>query len=218
MRAVLLALACGGCIPAVPFAFGETAETLKPREVSAAIYGGGGAFTGSTSSGRECCGGAMARVRVGIGHAQEVGIEGGQYYQGHPGNGSIWATGKLVWKLQLREHYALIGGIGMTWLYGVGLGGDAGVIASTSPFREQVRLYAGLRATMIVDTTGATSDAGAVLSGGLAWDATRRVRLAIEIGAVGGGAHNREQGNFTPEWTGWFGGYGAALVSYAWRR
>ncbi|HEX8950277.1 MAG TPA: hypothetical protein VF945_00460, partial [Polyangia bacterium] len=114
MRAALFALVCGGCIPAVPFVVGETAEALNAREVSAAIYGGGGAFTGSSSSGRECCGGAMGRVRVGVGRAQEVGLDGGVYLSGHPGHGDVWGTGKLAWKLQLREHLAITGGAGMS--------------------------------------------------------------------------------------------------------
>jgi hypothetical protein len=220
MRVALFALACGGCLPAVPFVVGETAAVLKPREVSAAIYGGGGAFTGSSSSGSECCGGAMGRVRVGIGRAQEVGVEGGAYFSGHPGKGSIWGTGKLAWKLQWREHWALVGGVGLTWVdSSVGLGGDAGVIASTSPLGgKPLQLYAGLRVTMIVQTSGTVSDGGGVLSGGLAWNATRRLRIAAEIGAVGGGDHVNDSSGFVPRNSGWFGGYGAAVVSYAWRR
>ena len=220
MRAAALglALAFGGCIPAVPFVVGETAETLKAREVSAAVYGGGGAFTGTSGSGSECCGGVMARLRVGVGRAQEVGAEGGVYLSGHPGNGSVWGTGKLVWKLQWREHIAIVGGIGTTFNGTVALGGDAGVIVSTSPWRDQVRLYAALRGTMMVATSGELSDGGGVLTGGLAWDLTRRWRLAAEVGAIGTGAYEPHPINFSPAHAGWFGGYGAALVSYAWRR
>jgi len=220
VRAAALALALGGCIPAVPFVVGETAETLKAREVSAAVYGGGGAFTGSTgSSGGGCCGGVMGRVRVGVGRSQEVGAEGGVYLSGGPGNGSVWGTAKLAWKLQLNEHYAVVGGVGTTFIGGtVGLGGDAGVIASTSPWRESISLYAGLRATMMIDTGGAISDGGGVLSGGISYALPRHLRVAVELGAIGGGAHNRQTGSVIPENSGWFGGYGAALVSYAWRR
>jgi len=215
MRAVILALACGGCIPAVPFVVGETAEVLEPREVSAAVYGGGGAFTGTGSSGGGCCGGAMGRVRVGVGHAQEVGVEGGAYLD----SGGAWGTAKLDWKLQLNEHYALVAGVGTSFIGGlVGLGGDAGVIASTSPWRDRVRLYAGLRATMMVQTDGVISDGGGVLSGGVAYEPTRRLRVALEIGAVGGGFHDRQPNDFVPANAGWFGGYGAAVISYAWRR
>lgn len=219
MRAAILAIACAGCYPAVPFVVGETAEVLKPREVSAAIYGGGGAFTGASSS-NECCGGVMGRVRVGVGRSQEVGVDGGVYLSGHPGNGAVWGTGKLAWKLQLREHWALTGGVGLTWIdtANVALGGDAGVIASTSPlYGTPLQLYAGLRVTMMVQTDGGISDGGGVLSGGLAWNVTRGLRLAFEAGAIGAGAHAR-QSALIPNNQGWFGGYGAALVSYAWRR
>jgi hypothetical protein len=218
MRAALLALACSGCIPAVPFVVGETAETLKPREVSAAIYGGGGAFVGTAQPTAACCGGVMARVRVGIGHAQEVGVEGGTYLEGRPGNGNVWGTGKLVWKLQWREHVAIIAGIGTTFLGTVGIGGDAGVIVSTSPWRDQVRLYAALRGTMMVESDGGLSDGGGVLTAGVAWDVSRRLRLAAEIGAVGSGNYVPHPIDFEPRNSGWFGGYGAAVVSYASRR
>ena len=215
MRAALVAVAlCGGCIPAVPFVAGETAEVLKPREVSAAIYGGGGAFTGSGSSGSQCCGGAMARVRVGIGHAQEVGLDGGAYFE----DGGAWGTAKLAWKLQLGEHYALVAGVGTSFLdRSVSLGGDAGLIASTSPLvGSPLQLYAGLRVTMMIATDSDTQAGGGVLSGGLLWNVTHRWRLAFEAGAIGGGGTGFLDGTrYTP---GWFGAYGAALVSYAWRR
>ncbi|HEX6836162.1 MAG TPA: hypothetical protein VF334_06290 [Polyangia bacterium] len=214
MRALMLALACGGCIPAVPFVVGETAETLKPREVSAALYGGGGGVLTGTGSTRDCCGGVMARVRVGVGHAQEVGVEGGAYLSG----GGAWGTAKLDWKLQVAEHYALVAGLGTTFIDGVvGLGGDAGVIASTSPWRDRVRLYAALRATMMLQTNAKISDGGGVLAGGVAYEPTHRLRVALEIGAVGGGGHQVATGLVDGN-AGWFGGYGAALVSYAWRR
>lgn len=215
MRLVVLALACGGCIPAVPFVVGETAEALQPREVSAAVYGGGGAFTGTGSSGSGCCGGAMARLRVGVGHAQEVGVEGGAYFDA----GGAWGTAKLAWKLQAREHLAIVAGVGTSFIAKtIGVGGDAGVIVSTSPFRDRLRLYAGLRATMMIDTSGEVSDGGGILSGGMAYDATRGLRVALEIGAIGSGFHDRQPNEFVPANAGWFGAYGAALVSYAWRR
>jgi hypothetical protein len=209
-----LALACGGCVPAVPFVVGETAETLGPREVSAAIYGGGGAFTG-TGTAHDCCGGAMARLRVGVGHAQEVGVEGGAYFAA----GAAWGTAKLAWKLQAREHWAIVAGLGTSFTGStIGVGGDAGVIVSTSPFRDRLRLYAGLRATMMIDTGGDVSDGGGVLSGGVAYDVTRGLRLALEVGATGSGFHDRQPSDFVPANAGWFGSYGAAVVSYAWRR
>lgn len=216
MRAALLSLAlCGGCIPAVPFVAGETAEVLKPREVSAAVYGGGGAFTGTGSSGSGCCGGAMARVRVGVGHAQEVGVEGGAYFAG----GAAWGSAKLAWKLQAREHWAIVAGVGTSFIdNAVGVGGDAGVIVSTSPFRDRLSLYAGLRATMTIDTAGVVSDGGGILSAGVSYDVTRGFRIALEVGAVGSGFHDRAPTEFVPANAGWFGAYGAALVSYAWRR
>jgi hypothetical protein len=215
MGVVLLALACGGCIPSVPFVVGETAEVLKPREVSAAVYGGGGAFTGTGSSGTGCCGGALGRVRVGVGHAQEVGVEGGAYFDG----GGAWGTAKLDWKLQINPHYALVAGIGTSFIDStVGLGGDAGVIVSTRPFRDRISLYAALRATMMVQTNAAISDGGGVLSGGIAYDPTPRLRVALEVGVAGAGGHDRDPNMYAPVNEGWFGAYGAALVSYAWRR
>lgn len=215
MRAAALALALCGCIPAVPFVVGETAETLKAREVSAAVYGGGGAFTGTGTSGPGCCAGVMGRLRVGVGRSQDVGVEGGAYLD----KSGAWGTAKLAWKLQLDEHYAIVGGVGASFVGGVvGLGGDAGIIASTSPWREPISLYAGLRATMMIQTNATLSDGGGVLSGGILFALRRQLRVALELGAIGGGAHNRQPGDFAPSNAGWFGGYGAALLSYAWRR
>ena len=215
MRALALALLCGGCIPAVPFVVGETAETLGPREVSAAVYGGGGAFTGSGTA-HDCCGGVMGRVRVGVGHAQEVGVEGGAYLDG----AGAWGTAKLDWKLQLREHYAIVAGVGTSFTPSViGVGGDVGVIASTSPLEgTPLQLYTAVRATMMLQTNAVISDGGGVLSGGVAYAPTPRLRVALEAGVIGAGAHDRDPNLYAPENAGWFGAYGAALVSYAWRR
>jgi hypothetical protein len=214
---------CAGCIPSVPFVAAETAETLEAREVSAAVYGGGGVFTGSSSSGPECCGGAMGRLRVGIGHAQEVGIDAGAYFSGHPGKGSIWGTGKLGWKLRLGEHYALVGGAGLTFIdRQVGVGGDFGALASTRLGARPLSLYTGLRGTLMVAAArdvygnGGVSG-GALLPLGVAWDATRRLRLLLEAGLVGG-ANVEDLLHNGKSYSGWFGSYGALAVSYAWRR
>lgn len=188
----------------------ETSDVLRPGSVTTTVYGGPGAFTGSTDSTR--VGGAMGRLRVGIGHAQEVGIEGGAYFQGVPGRGNIWGTVKLRWKRRLRVG-ALVTGAGLTWLDRLsGWGGDIAWVGSTTAFgRRDLHAYGGLRASLMFPPStsiGGISGA-AMLPVGLVWDASADWRIFVETGLVGAGTGARE---------GWFGGYGALAISYAWWR
>jgi hypothetical protein len=131
-RLVAAALTLAACTPPPPFLLAETAETLPARAVSVTIGGGGGAAGGSSEVTQ--AGGAIARVRVGIGHQQEVGIEGGAYFAGKPGDGNVYGVGKLGWKLQLRRHAAILAGVGASWIgRTAGIGGDLGCVLSTGP-------------------------------------------------------------------------------------
>jgi hypothetical protein len=220
MRAsyALILICTAGCIPAVPFVTAETADTLKRGDGAATVYGGGGYFTGSGSPQSGCCAGAMGRLRVGIGHDQEVGAEGGVYVAGDKGPGNVYGTTKLRWKMGLGEHIALIAGAGLSWTDNlVGVGADFGGIASTKLRNTRLHLYSGLRGTMVV---AADSDVyqnggisgGGILPFGIEWRPGDHFRLDVEVGAIG--AANVAGTN--KKLSGWFGGYGALALSYAW--
>jgi hypothetical protein len=128
----------------------------------------------------------------------------------------VWGTAKLAWKLQLRERYAIVGGVGATFVGSAyGVGGDFGVIASTKRLENTpLQLYSAVRLTMMLGN--GVDNGGGVLSGGLMWNLTARWRLAFEVGAVGGGGTAEVMGMRTTQ--GWFGAYGAAVISHAWTR
>lgn len=226
MRALAVAaLALGACTPPPPFVLAETAEPLPARAVSLTLAGGAGGAGGSSTVAP--AGGTIARVRVGVGHGQEVGLEGGAYFTGRPNDGAIYGVGKLSWKLQLLSHMALLAGAGVSWIGGaVGVGGDFGGVWSTGPLGGRpIRVYGGLRGTLAIPARrdpydGGGITGGGVLSTGLAWAPTPAWRLYLEAGAIGGGSVNHGAFNAPSarDYFGWAGGYGALAVSRAWTR
>lgn len=202
----------------------ETSEVLKARDVSATIYGGGGVATGTVDVSR--LGGAIARVRVGVGQRQEVGVEGGNYYSGRPGSGSVWGVGKLTWKMALPRSTAVVTGAGVTFVGGsVGLGADAAVVTSTNAFgRRDVAVYTGLRGTIVFPASTDPLRDGGVTAGGV-WPiglafSSGNWRAFVESGLIAGGSVNHAPFNApnAREYNGWFGAYGAVAISGAWRR
>jgi hypothetical protein len=179
------------CTPAPPFHTFETAETLKAREVSMSVGGGAG-------GGRNgfCCGGGGARVRIGVGDEQEIGVDATYLDNGDEGI----LGGKLAYKRALDPSIALIAGVGgtrgalhcqqhvygMCNSFGATAGIDAGLIASTRPAAYQ--LYGSLRlagATQLqLDAMSETAIAalGVVNTDG-------PLRLMAELGGIAGFQH-----------------------------
>lgn len=219
--AAALATVAAGCSVPVPFAMAETAETLGAGEVSAGVVGGGGGAGGSSA---ERAGGAFGRIRVGVGHGQEVGVEGGGYFFGVPGNGSMYGTGALRYKLALSPHAALLTAFGLSWIEKqVNAGGDFGFVLSSRPLGGVARLYVGARATLMAPTSGPL-EAGGVAGGGILplgvdYEPEPGWHVAFEAGLVGGGdVHHDFFGNDVIVYDRWIGGYGAVALSRAWTR
>ena len=226
MRALAAAaLAVVACTPPPPFVLAETAETLPTRAVSLTLAGGAAGAGGSSTV--TPAGGTVGRLRVGIGHRQEVGVEGGAYFVGEPDNGTIYGLGKLTWKLQLLPHAALLAGAGFSWTnYTAAVGGDFGGVWSSGPLRGRpFTLYAGLRGTIALPMardpyTNGGITGGVILPLGVAYSPTPAWRLYLELGGFGGGSVNHGVFNAPSgrEYFGWGGGYGAVAVSHVWTR
>lgn len=192
-----VATACAACAPltpAPPFHFSETAEVIRRGQVGVTAAGGWGTL------GFGSAWGGAARVRVGIGHGQEVGIEGaaaavstsdsngGTSASNRPWIGHSSAFGgKLSWKGAPACCLAAIVGIGATTsAVGPAVGGDVGIVLS-APWR--VSPYAGFRGIFAVPVGDRPDPAypgftrGVVAAGGLAFG-TSKARLFLEGGLL----------------------------------
>jgi hypothetical protein len=161
----------GGCAPLsapVPFHLAETATPLERGAMRATLAGGGGSaiFDGSA-------GGGDARLRIGVGARQEVGIEGEllRVDTGKPDMhsprwiGTSLAYGlKLSWKGAPTDWVAFIAGAGaMSAATGESVGGDLALVFSRP--RGIVRPYAGLRGTVAFPVARPLDDAGGITGG-----------------------------------------------------
>jgi hypothetical protein len=222
----IVVVSLGGCTPILPFHLAETAEILQRREVSLTVAGGGG---GASNLGN-CCGGGAARVRVGLGHRMELGVDTELIGSGTAGSGSLTLGGKVSYKLGLLPYLALLAGVGATGSIGfgttkngeAGLGADVGLVASTPLIANRLRLYGGTRLSFVVPTAHDLYDAGGpteslVVPVGLSIEPDRRWRIFLEGGYLGGFSQGH---NGQPPMVfnnGWNGAYGALAVGYLWR-
>src|SRR5687767_759086 len=126
MRGVVVVVLSACTVPP-PFHVLETPATLERKQVSMTAGVGGG--TGDRLN--ACCGGAAARVRVGLGNEQEVGVDGNLVFSENTLIGGF----KLAYKKQARRNLAFVAGPGV--MIGgdsgkrVALGADVGAIAGT---------------------------------------------------------------------------------------
>jgi hypothetical protein len=184
MRAGLLVVFAACTVPP-PFHVLETPETLERRQLSLTAGVGGG--TGDRVD--ACCGGAAARVRVGIGNEQEVGIDGDLVFS----KSTLIGGFKLAYKKQARPHLAFVAGPGL--MFGgdsgkrIALGADVGAIVSTE-LGTDATLYGALRfsfampARSDVYATGGLSEA-LVLPIGVAYPFGNGARVLGEVGGIG---------------------------------
>ena len=189
-----LASVVSGCSPlsaTPPFHFHETAQVLSPGQVSISLGGGGGflLFDGTA-------GGGGARMRVGVGARQEIGIEGTALYVDTDspdmttrpwiGRSGAYAA-KLSWKgAPLLDWIAILAGAGFSrTATGTALGGDLGLLFSWGPPARVLRPYVGTRAGIGVpvgrplDTAGGIT-VGVSTSAGLSIEARPWLRLFLE--------------------------------------
>jgi hypothetical protein len=219
---LLFSLMSASCTPILPWHFAESPETLKAREVSLTVAGGGGAGGGNGGNLNSCCGGGAARLRVGVGHEQEVGVEGNLIFAS---SGSVGAL-KLAYKIAPSPNFAIVAGAGATIDEGrqVALGGDAaGVVATDALGRAGARVYSGLRVSFALPAggreiydSGGASEALLVPVGVQLGPARARWRLYLEAGYMAAWSQAREQQEVVGH--NWHGGYGALAFSYLWKR
>jgi hypothetical protein len=171
VEALTLGLLAAGCAPLsapVPFHLAETATPLQRGEmrINGAV---GGGILGLDGSG----GGGDARLRIGVGGRQEVGVEGEliRVDTGTPNDKSPSWIGKsnayglkLSWKGAPTDWFAVIAGAGvMSSATGESAGGDLAIVFSRPV--GIVRPYAGFRGTFALPVGRALKDAGGVTSG-----------------------------------------------------
>jgi hypothetical protein len=231
IRLLPLVIALTACAPIIPFHFAETAETLGKKQASLTIAGGGG--DGANGNGNKfvekCCGGGAVRVRVGVGHAQEVGVEGSVVGGGDLDSGGVYLLGKLSYKLGLTPNVALLAGTGLAGgasrsgrTTDVALGADLALVLSTNRLARVLRLYSGARFSFIVPVAKDPhrSDIGAptqafVVPLGLSVEPTPSLRLYFEGAFFGGFSEPNIDGPVTSQT--WYGGYGTFALAFLFR-
>src|ERR1044071_8975051 len=143
MRAAVIVVLAACTVPP-PFHVLETTETLQARKVSFTAGGGGGGGNHLD----DCCAGA-ARVRVGVGNRQEVGVDGELIGSKDTIIGGI----KLAYKRSPTDGVAIVAGPGVMVGGAPGertaVGGDVGAIVSSRP-GTRLQLYTALRASVAV--------------------------------------------------------------------
>ncbi|HEY1812797.1 MAG TPA: hypothetical protein VGG74_10655 [Kofleriaceae bacterium] len=186
-----------------PSFFAEGAGVLAPGQTSITAVGGGGTdFSGGAIGGG-------ARVRVGIGDDQEVGVEATAMdvkaetsvcVADCDGEGTSYETiraysGTASWKYHFAPHVALIAGLGMSDhqaidgttgdYFGTSVTGSIAIVASR-PLNPSLSFYAGGRLSFAEPIGAEPEEAAAAyaVSGvaGLDNAASDRVHLYLEAG------------------------------------
>ncbi len=179
LAALLAAAGCNPVLVPTPLQLGETAPALGAGDVSITGQAGGGTAVLDGSGF-----GAAGRVRVGVGHQQEVGVEGFFAYAdtGKQRYSGQFGGGKASYKLELDPHFALIAGAGFgTGTTGTSVGGDLAALVSGA---SALRPYLGVRGAYGVRVTG-TGDNVVALSVpfGISLAVSDTVRIFGEAGA-----------------------------------
>ncbi len=227
-----------GCTPIIPMHFGETAEVIAKKEISLTVSGGGGSGSatpvsgGSANNVKDCCGGGAGRVRFGIGHNMEVGVEAEILGIGDTKGGDIILGGKVSYKYAPIPFLAILAGVGAVGTLGVnnnnkngdaGLGADIGVVASTPVLAKILRIYGGARFSFVVPVRGDIYAGGGptqaiVIPVGISLEPNPRWRVYAEGGYLGGWSENNYAVNGNAFGSiNWNGGYAALNVAYIWR-
>ena len=184
----LLALSTSACAPLLmppPVHFGETAKVLDQGRVS--VGGQAGIANGNFGVG----GGGAARVRYGLGGAQEVGLEGlvGGVSVDN-GEGKARSTGmvggaKASYKVGATPWLAFLGGVGFgSSKTGETVGGDVGAVASYNGELWQPYLGARVTAAWSVSGNARGSEQLVTVPLGIAFSASQDVSLYLEVAPV----------------------------------
>jgi hypothetical protein len=214
MRILLVVVATSACVPTPPFHTFETADALAANHVAVTVGGGGGGNNGGT-----CCSGGGARLRVGVGGGQEIGVDATALT-----DGNTYDIGtKLAYKRQVAPNVAIVAGAGATFgrvnTYGTTIGGDVGAVASMSG--PKIQPYAALRIAVAKHLQSSDPQAveAAIAAVGVAVPAGA-FRFFFELGGVVAlqQSHDSFSDPTTPTNThDTEGYYGAAGIAYTFR-
>lgn len=230
MRFALLgfALALSGCYPTLPTHFAESTEVLAPGNVGITLAGGPAGFYTKLRGNHltEAAGGFEGRVRVGIGHSQEIG---GSVFAGvgtpvSSGDVNVGAGAKLSYKIAPLPWLAAVADAGIMDLDSASVvipSGDLAIVAAPYTARDGSQVYTGLRGSLgIPILEGArASDEGITIPVGFAFHASPRWRMFVEGGFVAGfGQFAGQSGSTGLNDTATLGGYGVVAVGYVFGR
>ena len=213
MRAAVL-LVVTACTVPPPFHVLETSETLAARKISVTAGAGGG--TGDLD---DCCVGGAARVRVGVGGNQEVGVDGNVLLSSNSTIGGV----KLAYKWRPHEGIAFVAGPG--FMFGGdtadknAVGGDLGAIVS-KPVGERATVYSALRLAVAVPLRDDMYELGGVseslvLPIGIGYPLGPQTRLFGELGGIGALSQIRDGRTMEIDSHTNVGWYGAIAISYS---
>lgn len=220
-------LGVAGCAGTAPFHFAETAQVLRPGQVSITAAGG----LGKAEDSDGYVGGGGLRVRGGLGGHSELGVEGTALTSDN--RKVIGGGAKLSFKGAVTPWMAVLlgGGVGIGRYQVTGgitrdllplyAGGDLGLVFS--PYRPLLRVlrpYLGLRAGLGADVGDLNLDSqlrtahlvfSPTAAGGLSVEPASWLHVLLEGGYLGALYHNR---NDSPSSKYYNAGYGALALAF----
>jgi hypothetical protein len=222
-----LALLTSGCYPTLPTHFAESAEVLGPGRVGVTLAGGGAGFDTKLRGNHLGYGGGAfeGRVRVGIGHDQEIGgsVFGGAGTGVSGGDANGGAGAKISYKIGPARWLAFVADAGVMDVNSASVvvpSGDLAAVIAPYTASDGTQVYTGVRGSLgvpILDRARAF-DEGITIPVGLAFHASERVRLFAEGGFVAGFGQFAGQAGFTGlNDTSTLGGYGVLAFGYVFR-
>ncbi len=217
----------------MPTQLAESTEVLDWSKVGVTVAGGGGAVA-------ECCnnssnnspggfGGGEVRVRVGMGHGQEIGVSAfGGAGSSNPINGAF--GGKLAYKIAPLPWLAFVANGGaydyIGWSNNVSntavFGGDLAAIVAGYVDSRGTQIYGGVRGAFAVPVFTGAHGASESLTVpiGVMLKLSDLVRVFFEGGFVASWGQYRSESpppdNYSADLT-LLGGYGTAAVQFVFR-
>jgi hypothetical protein len=212
----------------MPSQFAESTETLEPGKVGVTVAGGAGAIAA-------CCkanngspvgfGGGEARLRVGVGGKQEVGVSAfGGVGSNNPVDGAL--GGKLAYKIAPVPWLAVVANAGAYDFMGGGtggishtavFGGDLAAILAAKLDSQGNAIYSGARGSFVIPVLdgahGATETVTVPV--GIMLATSERVRVFLEGGLLLGFSQFTDEKDPTSSGdTTTLGGFGTAAIQF----
>jgi hypothetical protein len=153
-----LAFALSACYPTLPPVFAEGTEVLPAGKVGLTLLGAGAG--GATAQPNNLAtlttagGGLEARVRIGLGLKQEIGVTGSAMVGTSNGGDPPFAAGaSLAYKVAPVQWLALIANAGVLDTNAASVvvfGGDLGAVVAPYTAKDGSQLYTGLRGSFSI--------------------------------------------------------------------